>query len=98
MLVNVNKLADITKVSKRTIYRHLQPVKPGMFEVDNIIEDLLKSKDKLLTVIEVAKLFNCTKSTIYRFCDEYKLKEIRIFGSVRFLESHIREVLKNAFI
>ncbi len=51
--------------------------------------------EKLYKVPEVAELLNVSKYTVYKWCQDGKLKCIRVGGTVRIKESELKRVMES---
>jgi len=99
----VPEVAQACRISRRNTYRILKKGKLSFMtgkrriSVETLPEDLariLRGEDRLIRIGEVAGLLGASRSSIYRWFWEGKLKGIKLpWGAVRILESEIRRIL-----
>lgn len=99
-------MADILRVSKRTIYRAMkidaldQVMVRGhvMVKVPLEIQTMQSKGDRLLRPAEVAEIFQCHMSSIYRWFHEGQLDGFLLGGedgTLRIYESSVKAFIEN---
>jgi excisionase family DNA binding protein len=62
--------------------------------IDNMIEDRIRSKDRMMTIPEVANRLSMSERSVYNLIAEGKLRPIKVRRSTRFERAAIEDYVR----